>query len=66
MGETPHHSHPYEHEVYVLSGSGVVLEGDRPQPLTGGDCVYVAANDVHQFRNTGAEPMRFLCLIPRQ
>ena len=28
------------------------------------DVVFVAPNDVHQFCNTGAEPMRFLCLIP--
>ena len=25
-GHTPKHSHPYEHEVYVLAGNGVVLE----------------------------------------
>ncbi|MBL9124228.1 MAG: hypothetical protein JNG90_11390, partial [Planctomycetaceae bacterium] len=26
-GFTPRHQHPYEHEVYVLEGQGVVLEG---------------------------------------
>ncbi|QDU62504.1 Cupin domain protein [Planctomycetes bacterium Pan216] len=64
-GETPHHSHPYEHEVFVLSGEGVVLEGNEERPLRGGDCVYVASGEVHQFRNTGGEAMKFLCLVPR-
>ena len=29
-GHTPKHHHPYEHEVFVLEGSGEVLEGDVP------------------------------------
>ena len=63
-GHTPKHFHDYEHEVYVLSGRGVVMEDDQERPLRAGDVVFVAPNDVHQFRNTGSEPMRFLCLIP--
>jgi len=63
-GHTPRHSHPYEHEVYVLSGSGVVYEGELERPLQAGDVVYVAPDEVHQFRNTGASPLRFLCMVP--
>jgi len=63
-GHTPKHSHPYEHEVYVLEGTGTVLEGERLLQLQAGDVVYVAPDDVHQFCNTGAVPMKFLCLIP--
>jgi quercetin dioxygenase-like cupin family protein len=63
-GHTPKHFHDYEHEVFVLEGEGVVVDGDQEQPLSSGDVVYVAPNDVHQFRNTGDSPMRFLCLVP--
>ena len=63
-GHTPRHFHPYEHEVFVLQGDGVVVDGDQERPLTAGDVVYVAPDDVHQFKNTGASPMKFLCLIP--
>lgn len=63
-GHTPKHFHDYEHEIYVLSGSGMVMDGDTQRPIKQGDVVFVAPNDVHQFRNTGHEPMRFLCLIP--
>ncbi len=63
-GYTPHHHHPYEHEVYVLEGSGEVIDGDTPRPISAGDVILVQPNDVHQFRNTGDKPMKFLCLIP--
>ncbi len=63
-GHTPKHSHPYEHEVFVLEGSGIVLEGDQEHPLTAGDVVYVSPDDVHQFRNTGDTPLKFLCMVP--
>src|SRR6187431_2551322 len=63
-GFTPKHSHPYEHEVFVLEGSGVVLEGDVEHPLRAGDFVLVTPDEVHQFRNTGGVPLKFLCLVP--
>ena len=63
-GHTPKHFHDYEHEVYVLAGNGTIVDGDKEQPLVAGDVVFVAPNDMHQFRNTGKDPMRFLCLIP--
>jgi len=63
-GYTPRHSHPYEHEVYVLQGEGVVLEGDVEHPLTTGDVVLVQPDEIHQFRNTSDLPMKFICLVP--
>lgn len=63
-GYTPKHSHPYEHEVFVLEGNGVVVDGDTEHALQPGDFVLVAPDDVHQFRNTGIAPLKFLCLVP--
>jgi quercetin dioxygenase-like cupin family protein len=63
-GHTPRHSHPYEHEVFVLEGEGMVSEKDAEHRLRAGDVVYVKPNEVHQFRNTGSKPLKFLCLIP--
>ena len=63
-GYTPRHSHPYEHEVFVLEGEGVVFEGDEPHRLAPGDVVLVRPNEVHQFRNTSAtEAFGFLCIV---
>ena len=63
-GHTPKHTHPYEHEVYVLEGQGMVLKGDAEHALAAGTAVYVPASELHQFRNTGPGTLRFLCLIP--
>ena len=63
-GYTPRHSHPYEHEVFVLQGNGLVMEGDVEHPLATGDVIFVKPDEVHQFRNTGDTPMKFLCMVP--
>ncbi len=63
-GHTPLHFHPYEHEIYVLEGEGAIVDGDQQRPLRPGDVVFIAPDDVHQFRNTGSGRFRMLCLIP--
>jgi quercetin dioxygenase-like cupin family protein len=64
-GHTPRHRHPWEHEVFVLSGSGSIVSAEGELPLGPGQCVYVAPEDDHQFRNTGDDDLKFLCLIPK-
>jgi quercetin dioxygenase-like cupin family protein len=65
-GNTPHHQHPYEHEVFVLEGGGELLDPEgNPLDLKPGTVAYVAPNDLHQFRNTGDGILRFICLIPK-
>jgi mannose-6-phosphate isomerase-like protein (cupin superfamily) len=41
-----------------------VLEGEMEHPLRPGTVVLVPPNQVHQFRNTGSRPLKFICLIP--
>jgi quercetin dioxygenase-like cupin family protein len=43
-----------------------VDEHRQVHPLQPGTVVFVAPNEVHQFRNTGAQMLRFLCLIPHR
>ena len=63
-GFTPHHSHDYEHEILILSGSGVARSEQGDRPFKTGDVIFVPANEKHQFLNPGAEPCTFICLIP--
>ena len=63
-GNTPRHSHGYEHEVFVLEGEGIVLDSRGEHRLCPGTAVFIAPDEIHQFRNTGREPLKFLCLIP--
>lgn len=63
-GHTPHHSHPWEHEVFVLAGKGSVTTPQGEWSLEPQSVVYVPAGEEHQFRNVGPEPLRFICLVP--
>lgn len=65
-GSTPLHAHPWEHEAYILEGSGTIRGGDDVEALEAGDAVFVPPDELHQFRNTGDGELRFLCLIPLQ
>ncbi len=63
-GCTPYHTHSWEHEVFVLSGSGEARQGEKTYPLEKGSVVLVLPWEEHNFRNTGDEPLVFLCSIP--
>ena len=65
-GHTPHHSHDSEHLNYILEGTGEVLDGDTPRTVTRGDFVLVQPQQKHQYRNTGDQPLVFMCMVPRE
>jgi quercetin dioxygenase-like cupin family protein len=61
---TPNHTHPWEHEVFVLAGAGVVVGEGGETPIAEGSVVFVMPNELHCFVNKSDEPLRFICLIP--
>jgi quercetin dioxygenase-like cupin family protein len=63
-GHTPRHRHVHEHEVYVLGGKGSILGTQGEMPLETGSAVLVPPQQEHQFRNSGREPLVFLCIVP--
>jgi quercetin dioxygenase-like cupin family protein len=64
-GHTPKHTHPFEHEIFVLSGRGEIDLQSGARPLEAGDAVLVEPDELHQFRNTGDSVFRFMCLVPK-
>jgi quercetin dioxygenase-like cupin family protein len=63
-GYTPLHTHPWEHEVFVLKGEGVVVEDGKDVALSAGDVIFVPSEEEHQFRNTSNGELEFICLVP--
>jgi len=63
-GHSPLHTHPWEHEVFILEGEGHLFDGSKAVPFSAGDVVFIPGNEQHQFKNTGQKVLRFLCLIP--
>ena len=63
-GNTPYHAHAWWHANYVLEGSGkIVIEG-VDHPVEAGSVAYIESGKSHQFVNTGATPLKFICLVP--
>jgi quercetin dioxygenase-like cupin family protein len=65
-GHSPHHAHPWEHEVFVLEGQGTLVHAGQEITCSPGDVVYLAPGEEHQFRNTSGADFAFICLIPKR
>lgn len=65
-GHSPYHSHPWEHEVFILEGEGTVVSEQGDKKFKAGDVVFVLPDEKHQFKNTGTKTLKFLCLVPIQ
>lgn len=56
--------HPWEHEIFIVEGRGVVWDGRERRPFREGDMIHILANEPHTFINLGKKPLRFVCCIP--
>ncbi len=57
-------SHPFEHEVFVLKGEGVIKSGQTEKKIKAGDAILILPDEPHQFFNFMEEPLGFICVIP--
>ena len=65
-GCSPRHRHNFEHEIYVVSGSGTLSSAGEEYLLHPGTSVFIAPDEEHQLRNSGTDTLRFLCIVPRE
>ena len=63
-GHSPFHSHPWEHEVFILEGEGLVVSDQGEKKVRAGDAVFILPNEKHQLKNNGDKTLKFLCLVP--
>jgi quercetin dioxygenase-like cupin family protein len=61
---TPFHTHPWEHEVFLLEGKGKLKTSDKEIPLSEGDATVVLPNEQHSFINAGDKMLRMICVVP--
>ncbi|UCG39326.1 MAG: cupin domain-containing protein [bacterium] len=62
-GYTPFHVHGWEHEVFVLQGTGQVIGEKETLSLEVGAAVYVPPEERHRFQ-AGDTGLVFLCCVP--
>lgn len=65
-GYTPRHSHVWEHEVFIHSGSGYLYKNGEWLPVKSGQAVFIPGNEEHQFKNSNDDPFIMICLVPSE
>lgn len=63
-GHSPKERHSWEHEAFVVKGKGAVVGEDGETEVKTGDAIYVAPNELHQFK-ASEEDLGFICVIPK-
>ena len=48
---------------YILSGSGEMHIDEESAAVEAGDTIYIPPNAVQWIKNTGNEPLAFLCIV---
>ena len=54
-GTSSHHIHEWEHEVYIIKGSGTLICDGKEYPVKAGDAMYIPGNVDHYTLNNGGE-----------
>lgn len=62
-GNTPLHTHDFEHLVKIEKGNGIVIDENGEHAIKPGMVIYVKPNEIHQFRNNSNEELQFTCTI---
>jgi quercetin dioxygenase-like cupin family protein len=65
-GFSPKHTHDWPHINYVIEGEGVLFLNGKENPIKAGSFAYVPSGELHQFRNTGDTPLKFICIVPTE
>ncbi len=63
---TFHHEHWWEHEIFTLQGTGMIVTEEGDEPIGPGHTMLVPGSEKHQIRNTGDDILRFICLVPQE
>ena len=64
MGKTPFRKTAWEHQLYILSGEGRLIENDRETALRPDMVVFVRPNVAFRLENSGGEVLVYLDIIP--
>lgn len=65
-GEIAKHKHSYEHEIYVISGRGIIGHEHQGEiEVKEGSFAFIEPDVLHWYKNTGSEDWVFICVIPK-
>jgi quercetin dioxygenase-like cupin family protein len=65
-GEIGMHSHPEEHQIYILKGPITLIDPEKKEITVNSDeFVYVPPHEEHGYKNPNIFPVAFICGIPK-
>ncbi len=65
-GQIGVHNHPEEHQMYIMKGPIILIDGDGAETtVKSDDFVYMPPNELHGYKNTNNFTVSFLCGIPK-
>jgi quercetin dioxygenase-like cupin family protein len=59
-----HHTHPWEHQAFIVEGSGVLWCDGKEHAIKQGDAVLVPPGAEHHFTNTGSVTLSRVTVNP--
>jgi quercetin dioxygenase-like cupin family protein len=59
---TPYHVHDYEHEIYMISGTGEVTIGDKVFKSKADSFIFIPPNVYHGMK--AETDMKMICIVP--
>ena len=63
-GTSSHHIHEWEHEVYIIEGSGTLVADGKEYPVKAGDAMFIPPMVDHVTRNDGDTAIRRIEINP--
>jgi quercetin dioxygenase-like cupin family protein len=64
-GQTPYHSHEWEHEVYIISGNGFIVKENEKLKIEKDDYLFIEPFEIHQFLS-GDDGLQWICVVPNK
>ncbi len=64
-GHTFDHSHPWEHEMYVVEGRGKIVLASGEETIRDGDAILLEPNEKHVVVNDSNKLLRLVCVVPK-
>lgn len=65
-GYTPKHTHDWPHINVVLEGKGTLFLDGIENLVESGAYAYIPSGALHQFKNTGDQTFKFICIVPKE
>ena len=65
-GYSPKHNHPWPHINYMIEGNGILMIDGVDHVVSAGSYAFVPGGSLHQFRNNGEVPFKFICIVPKE